>query len=321
MDRYGLLFQLIEMEAPLIAYCLGLYAVFLLVVHRLTSKMNANIAVIQHCRQLGTPFFSLAVLSLVVVFFILEMLTVLHPKPPDIEDKLLESQSRLIQSRQELSATQYEIDTLEREITFLRAELNALETRILNTFSKNTHTDRPPKPAAPRLEGIVAWTDLIRAVDPTFMALPGASHKFSEFAVAKHLPKVYVPARIGVKGKKVTARRYGGVHVKWRGELLRFMEGHYVQPRARGIVYNRLIQALMPAYKHLDKQTRIDIKRGVRDFLMFALPSTTFKLQDCIVPADDAHVETFAIPKELVPEFREWAHAELVRCFPDRVVF
>ncbi|KAJ3233460.1 hypothetical protein HDU81_002260 [Chytriomyces hyalinus] len=74
-----------------------------------------------------------------------------------------------------------------------------------------------------------------------------------------------------------------------------------------------IIQELMPTYKTLPREPRIDIKRGVRDWLMFHVSEQEF--EDCIIPATRTRVQTFGIPVALLPEFRAWASCELAKCF------
>ncbi|KAI8610090.1 hypothetical protein BC830DRAFT_1147381 [Chytriomyces sp. MP71] len=77
-----------------------------------------------------------------------------------------------------------------------------------------------------------------------------------------------------------------------------------------------IIAAFMPSYSSLDDESRSIVKAGVKEFLEGELEE---RMEDCIeVVGDD---ETYYVPEDLVPEFKEWIYKELERCFPDSCSF
>ncbi|KAJ3235863.1 hypothetical protein HDU78_004951 [Chytriomyces hyalinus] len=231
-----------------------------------------------------------------------------------------------------LSTIQERISTLQQDLVSIKRVLDEPPRSRPRSTALNA-PDIATASEPPVEEEYTAWVDVMREVDPTFMAIPTASLRFTQFARLHKLPHVLVQARLGTAKKpKANRKKFLGVGVAFKAPLLEYMRGFFVpavengksprsnstlaQPRStrrRFVPYNRIIQELMPSYKTLPREPRIDIKRGVRDWLMFHLSEQEF--EDCVIPATATRVQTYGIPVSLLTEFRAWASCELANCF------
>ncbi|KAI9340915.1 hypothetical protein BDR26DRAFT_861057, partial [Obelidium mucronatum] len=91
-------------------------------------------------------------------------------------------------------------------------------------------------------------------------------------------------------------------------------------PYTRVIRYNKIIQKLMPEYKNMSANDRVMIKVGVKRWLKYKIDNLSLFEQQCIIKATKTRVKTYAVPVELVCEFRVWARHELRTTFPSLLV-
>ncbi|KAJ3066439.1 hypothetical protein HDU98_010213 [Podochytrium sp. JEL0797] len=195
----------------------------------------------------------------------------------------------------------------------------------------------------PNTDSFRAWTDCIRLVCPTFVSHPAASLRYKQFRIEQGIPHVLVAKERPV-GSTFKARPVGAIPENRLVEFLEFMRGYYGDvedwggvccERSGGVTvgavsggerdegfhmipYNQLVQNIMPIFKLMSADDRLFIKIGAKRWLKGELGPDKFG--QCIIPATNSRVRTFAVPRQCVKSFLVWMSRELKRCFPEHDV-